>query len=57
MDKMLYIAIGAAAVASTVVMLWFTKRFRARPVVELTEWQATPAKDLSLTLDRAFTRF
>ena len=54
---MLYVALGAAVVASTVAYFWLTKQKRPDPVVELTEWQAVSTQDLSSTLDQAFTRF
>ena len=58
---MLYVVIGAAVVASTVAFVWFAKidrmEDRPEPVVELTEWQAMPTRQLSSTLDTAFTRF
>ena len=56
-DKMLYIAIGAMAVASAAVFIWAVRRTTPESELELTEWQAMPTRHLSTTLGQAFTRF
>ena len=56
-DKMLYLAIGAVVVASAAVFVWAKSRTTPESELELTEWQAMPTRNLSTTLDQAFTRF
>ena len=54
---MIGFAIGAA-VGVVIALVVIGSGWRApEPVVELTEWQATPTSDLSTTVDNAFTRF
>ncbi len=54
---MLYIAIGAAVVAGTAIVIWATRRNTPEPELEMAEWQAVSTEDLSTTLGQAFTRF